>query len=176
MLLGPVEEDVMRHLSAGDFLMSFLLSGRSTRAFYREAHQRARARYYYARSIEGLRKKGLVTRDGDVVRLTEKGEELEQILLSRQTESAAAWTGSWWIVMYDIPVTHNEFRFQIRSILVRAGFRKLQHSVWINPHHCKELEAFLKNNPRVNSFVRYVEARPFAGLETMSDWRKLTTT
>ncbi|MDP3645923.1 MAG: hypothetical protein Q8R25_02450 [bacterium] len=174
-VLGPLEEDVMRHLTAGDFLMSFLLSGRSTRAFYREANKRALARQRYERSVDGLQRRGLVTKRGDEVCLTEKGKELASILVSRTTAIDAPWKGSWWVVIYDIPVSLNPLRFELRRILIRAGFRKLQHSVWIHPHQCKELEIFVKSNPRIGTFVRYMEVQPFAHLETIGDWKKLPT-
>lgn len=173
--VGPVEEDILQHLSTGDFLMSVLMSGRSTRAFYREAYKRAHLRYKRQRSIAGLEKKGLVQRHGDLVSLTKKGEELLEILASRSTAKDLEWKGDWWIIMYDIPVSLNSFRFELRSMLIRAGFRKLQHSVWIHPHHCKEVEIFLKNHPRVSAYVRYLDTLPFTGLETLADWKKLST-
>ena len=76
--------------------------------------------------------------------------------------------------MYDIPISYNPFRFELRAILLRAGFRKLQYSVWAYPHPCKELEIFLKNNPRISAYVRYMEVPPFSGLETRADWKKLS--
>jgi len=172
--LGSLEEDIMRHLTAGDFLMSFLLSAKSTRAFYREANRRALARHRYDRSVESLRRRGLVTRHGDAVHITEKGEEILSVLLSHTNAEKLPWKGTWWIVMYDIPVSLNPFRFELRRILIQAGFRKLQHSVWIHPHQCFELNIFLKNNPRIGAFVRYVEAQPFAHMETIGDWKKLS--
>ena len=174
--LGPLEEDVLQHLTAGDLLTSFLISGRSTRTFYREAYQRARARYRLKRSIRGLETKGLVACRGNTIHLTGKGRELMQILASRATPIGTAWKGTWWIVMYDIPISMNPIRFELRSVLIRAGFRKLQHSVWVHPHPCKELELFLKNHPRMITYVRYLEAPPFAHLETMQDWKKLSVT
>ena len=173
--LGPLEEDIMRHLSAGDLLMSFLLSARSTRAFYREANRRSLARYRYKRSVEGLHEKGLVSRHGDAIQLTEKGKDFANILSARMAPVGNVWKGTWWIVMYDIPVSNNPFRFELRAILLRAGFRKLQHSVWIYPHPCKELEVFLRNNPLVGAFVRYMEILPFTGFETFASWKKLST-
>lgn len=171
-VLGSVEEDIMEHLSAGDLLMSFLLSGRSTRAFYREAHERARARYRDKRTIDRLERKGLVSRRGERVSLTQEGRELMEILSSR-TIPATEWKGHWWVVLYDIPVSATPFRFELRRMLIRRGFRKLQHSVWIHPHGSKELESFLKRASKLRRYVQYVEVLPFADLETLADWKKL---
>ncbi len=174
-VLGSIQKDILQHLTTRDLLLSFLLSARSTRAFYREAYKRARARYRSKRSVESLEKIGLLARHGDMVGLTEKGKELMRVLASQVTLPENEWRGNWWIVMYDIPVSMNSFRFELRRLLVRAGFRKLQHSVWIRPHPCMELELFLKGNQRLAKYVRVLEAPPFAYLRTMRDWKNLAT-
>jgi DNA-binding transcriptional regulator PaaX len=173
--LKNVEHDILQHLTAGDLLVSFLVSGRSTRALYREAHKRARARYIYKRSIENLEVRGLVERRKDALRLTNKGKELLEILASR-AKSTITWQNRWWLVMYDIPVSMNAYRFELRRILTQSGFRKLQHSVWIHPAPCRELEIFLRDNPTMNRYVRYLEAPPFSSMASLNDWKKLQTT
>ncbi|KKW46494.1 hypothetical protein A3C21_00445 [Candidatus Kaiserbacteria bacterium RIFCSPHIGHO2_02_FULL_59_21] len=173
---GPIEEDIVRNLTAGDLLMSFLMSARSTRAFHGEARKRARARYHYRRSAEGLERRGVVRRRGDAISLTEQGKEIARILSSQSGARDSAWNGRWRIVMYDIPVSLNPFRFELRRILVGAGFRKLQHSVWIHPRPCEELEAFLQRNMKLARYVRYVEISPFPHMRTLADWKKLGVT
>jgi len=175
IVIGYTEEDILQHLTTGDLLISFFLSARSSKVFYREAYKRARIRYRYKRSLEGLEKKGLVMSKDDTLLLTEKGRELVDILASRSASITAVWKGRWWIAAYDIPVSMSPYRFELRKILIRAGFRKLQHSVWVHPHRCKELELFVKNNPRMRTFIHYFEALPFAGLESIEEWKKLDT-
>lgn len=175
-MLGPVEEDILQHLSGGDMLMSFLLSGRSTRVFYREAYRRARARYHDRRALEGMERKGLVSRRGELLSLTREGRELAEILKQRALSTNVAWKGRWWVLLYDIPVSISPFRFELRRMLIRGGFRKLQHSVWVCPHPSKELELFLKRRPKLSRYVRYFEALPFPGLESIADWKKLGMT
>jgi ribosomal protein S19E (S16A) len=170
--LGSIERDILQHLTTGDLLVSFLMSGRSTRAFYREAYKRARARYRYKRSIEGLEARGLVGRSDDTLHLTDKGRELLEILATNP-KKPNAWHGRFWIVMYDIPVAMNAYRFELRSILIRSGFRKLQQSVWINPYPCRELELFLRDNPPMKKYVRYIETLPFVHMKTLGDWKSL---
>ena len=171
--LRSIEQDILGQLTAGDMLMSFLLSARSTRAYYREASKRARARYLYKRSLEGLQARGLVTLREDTIGLTKKGKELMEIIASRPREQQR-WNSRWWIVIYDIPVSMNPYRFELRRILAQSGFRKLQHSVWISPQPCHELEIFLHNNPEVSNFVRCIETLPFANMKTVADWKKLS--
>jgi len=153
--------------------MSALLSGRSVRAFYREARKRARIRSQRKRSIEGLANKGLVETQGDIVYLTQKGKELQQILQSK-TGPEGTWDESWWIVMYDIPTSINAFRFELRRILIQSGFRKLQHSVWIHPRPCLELEFLMRAHPRLSKYIRYLKAPPFTHMKTITDWKKLS--
>ena len=171
--LGAVEEDILEQLSTGDFLMSFLLSGRSTRAFYREAGKRARARFRDKRSIERLKDRGLLLQSGDLLALTQKGRDMLELLHSKTMPVTSRWSGRWWIVLYDIPVSASAFRFELRRRLIRGGFRKLQHSVWIYPHPSRELEIFLKHNPMITRYVRYLEVLPFSGLTTVAEWRRL---
>ena len=173
-VLGPIEEDIFKHLSGGDFLMSVLLSGRSSRAFYKEARQRAQARFQYKRSIEGLQKRGLLHVHHDEIHLTSKGKELLEVLASRTSGTKELWKGRWWLVLYDIPVSMNHYRFELRGLLIRSGFRKLQHSVWIHFQPCRELEIFLRQNPAMSKFVRYVETLPFPDMESIKDWKALS--
>lgn len=170
--LGNIEHDILQHLTAGDLLISFLVSSRSTRAFYREAYKRAHARYRLKRSIEGLEARGLIQRSGERLRISDKGRELLEILTSRPAKNAR-WDGLFRIVMYDIPVSMNAYRFELRRILIQSGFRVLQQSVWISPHPCRELELFLRNNASMSRSVRYIEVPPFAHMKTMQDWKKL---
>lgn len=175
LVLGSREEDILKHLSAGDLLMSVLLSGRSTRVFYREAQKRAHARYRDKQCIEGLERKGLVSKKhGGLISLSPEGKELIAVLESNTDHLKAAWKGRWWLVLYDIPVSASPFRFALRRTLIRGGFRKLQHSVWVHPHRSRELELFLKQNPKMIRYVRYVETLPFVGLKTIADWKKLS--
>jgi DNA-binding transcriptional regulator PaaX len=172
---GHVEEDILLGLSIGEVLWSALISARSTRTFYREAYKRAHAKYVRKRAAEALRAKGLIDLRDDTTILTSKGREIVKILSSRKAVVDKLWRGNWCIIMYDIPVSMSPFRFELRSILVRAGFKKLQHSVWIHASPCKELELFLKNNRRLIPFVRLVQASPFVGMQTLADWNRLAT-
>jgi DNA-binding transcriptional regulator PaaX len=123
--------------------------------------------------MEGLETQGLIERRGDIVHLTNKGKELLEVLSSRR-RTEKKWKSRWWMVMYDIPVSLNAYRFELRRVLEEAGFRILQHSVWISPYPCRELELSLRDNPEVSQFIRYIEVPPFAHMETLNDWKKLS--
>lgn len=66
--------------------------------------------------------------------------QLEQLSFSRSEAHAKAWDKRWRIVIFDIPETQREARYQIRRLLKELGFVQLQLSVWIHP--LPLLEAF----------------------------------
>lgn len=171
--------DIMHYLTFGDILVSSLLSARSSKQFYREAAKRAVARYRAKMAVERLRQNGYVVttqhRDPHIV-LTEKGSALLQraSLLRSRPAPDSSWRGSWTLVLYDIPVSHNAYRYDLRSMLVRAGFRKLQHSVWVSPHPCDELQHYIEQHTELRRYVRVLTANPTAGLLNIGDWKKLS--
>lgn len=68
---------------------------------------------------------------------------------------ATTWDGKWRVVAFDIPENIQSLRYHIRAILKRAGFIKLQHSVWIFPHECREISELIKSDERVKKYVLY---------------------
>src|SRR3989344_5887634 len=73
---GALEQEILEHLSAGDLLVSFLCSGRSSKAMYRDAYKRAKARYARKKAISRLKRDGFVkhvTDDGHMITLTSMG-------------------------------------------------------------------------------------------------------
>ena len=176
--LGKRDLDIMEHITFGDVVMSALLSSRSTKQFYREATKRAVARYRAKKALERLRQHGYVdtTEDNDPhVTLTTKGRELllRAKLLKSKAIQASPWQGTWTLVLYDIPVSHSAYRYDLRSVLIHAGFRKLQHSVWISPYPCEELQNYVTEHAGLCRYVRVLTAHPLPGLNTIDDWRKL---
>lgn len=176
--IGKQDINIMQHLTYGDLLMSVLLSARSTRQFYREANKRALARYRAKKALERLQRSGYVvaTRHADPhIILTKKGGALLQraLLLSSKPALHSSWEGTWTLVLYDIPVSHSAYRYDLRSMLIRAGFRKLQHSVWISPHPCEELQRYIEQHAGLRRYVRILTANPAPGLRHVDDWEKL---
>jgi phenylacetic acid degradation operon negative regulatory protein len=66
-------------------------------------------------------------------RLSERGRFVA--LGGRDPEAAwnRQWDGKWRLVVYDLPATGKVNRTQLRRILQRRGFGRLQRSVWITP-------------------------------------------
>lgn len=155
--MGNLERDILQQLSAGDLLYGFLLSGHSTRCMYKLARERAASRYRHKRALERLITQEFVRKTGDHVRLTNRGRNELESLATRTKKQLGKkkWDNKWRIVIFDIPEKHAGLRRKVRTVLTRAGFTRLQQSVWIFPHECRELIDLLKEEPRVAPHVLY---------------------
>jgi len=155
--IGHVQRDILAHLTLGDILYAHLSSGRSTRRFYQLARERATERYRRKQTIEHLADLGYVTARGEYISITDKGfkafeataDKIRKLLVTQ------AWDHKWRIVAFDIPERYVSLRDKVRSILKRAGFIRLQNSVWVFPHECEELVAFIKEESRLRRYVLY---------------------
>ena len=65
------------------------------------------------------------------------------------------WDYKWRIAAFDIPEKYSSLRDKVRDILKRAGFEKLQASVWIFPHECEELVQLIKKESNLSGYVLY---------------------
>ena len=68
------------------------------------------------------------------------------------------WDGKWRLVSFDIPQNFRGVRTALRRLLLRSGFKKAQGSVYIFPHHCKELMDFFMSDPRLFKHILLVVA------------------
>ena len=76
---------------------------------------------------------------------------------------AREWDGRWRLVLFDVPITQNSHRKQLRRYLRDKGFGCLQNSVWITPDSLEEERRILVDGKiNVESLV-LLEARPCAG-------------
>ena len=174
--LSDRERDLLLEIRGRDLLVAFLLSARSSRRFYAIARERAKARYNDSRALQRLAKRGLILRrSNNQLALSDKGSKALELVVARTKDKSRneTWDKKWRLVMYDIPLVHNASRFDLRSILIRAGFRKLQHSVWIYPYECDELVQFLKQHPEIGKHVLSLAVDPWKGLPTIAAWNKL---
>ena len=147
----------MAKLTLGDILYAHLLSGRSTRRFYQLAHERATERYRRKQTIEQLEDRGYVKKRGGYISITDKGFEAFEATADkiRKLLETQVWDHKWRIVALDIPERYGSLRDKVRAILKRAGFIKLQLSVWIFPHECEDLVALIKDEPRLRRHILY---------------------
>jgi len=155
--LGFIERDMLAELSLGDILYGFLLSARSTRRFYKLAHERAAYRHRRKRALNRLIELNYVDAAGERLSITNHGRTAlgEVILKTHDLLTTEPWDHKWRMVIFDIPEIYAPLRRKIRDILKRAGFIKLQQSVWIFPHECKELIKLIKEESQLSRYVLY---------------------
>lgn len=95
-------------------------------------------------AITRLEHAGLVQTSGEYgdrrVVLTEKGRAMIETVHANEYRipEPAFWDGKWRVVMFDIREKRRKARSQLRSLLVGAGFLRLQDSVWVHPYTCDE--------------------------------------
>lgn len=154
--LGRIEREILEELSYGDMLIGALFSARSTKRMHQIARKRAKERYLARRAAERLVSEGLVTmRDGKFAISVSGNELLKRTELVKQALNKAQWDGKWRVVVFDIPQSVRGLRWELRTILKRAGFQMLQQSVWMFPHECKELTDLIKQDKRIREHVLY---------------------
>lgn len=95
-------------------------------------------------AITRLEHAGLVQTSGQYAKrrvvLTEKGRVMIEKVYANEYRipEPAFWDGRWRVVMFDIREKRRKARSQLRSLLMGAGFLRLQDSVWVHPYPCDE--------------------------------------
>ena len=155
--LGAYERDILEHLSLGDLLYAHLHSARSTKRFYKLARERATERYRRKLAIERLEQLEYIERIGEKLSLTDVGRSAlgKAVDSTRHLLETQDWDYKWRIAAFDIPEKYSSLRDKVRDILKRAGFEKLQASVWIFPHECEELVQLIKKESNLSGYVLY---------------------
>ncbi|HVV38848.1 MAG TPA: CRISPR-associated endonuclease Cas2 [Candidatus Paceibacterota bacterium] len=118
-----------------------------------------------SQAITRLHSKGLVVRvkteKGFSLKLTEKGNRLAESLEARESTHAHTpkrWDGKWRIVIFDVWERRRGVRDQLRHMLQKAGFVKIQNSVWVYPYDCEELFTFLRIDLHLGKGILYIVA------------------
>lgn len=155
--LGAIERDVLGDLSSGDALYGFLFSARSTRRMFQLARERANERYRRKLAIERLVRLGYIHARGERLRITGAGQNALGQVVAKTLEllKTKTWDNKWRIAAFDIPEEYAPLRNKVRTILKRAGFVRLQYSIWIFPHECEELVQLIKNESQLSKHILY---------------------
>ena len=118
-----------------------------------------------SQAIIRLRAKGLIvqvkTKKGISLKLTEKGNRLAETLSARESthvDKPQQWDGKWRIVIFDVWESRRGVRDKLRYMLQKAGFVKIQNSVWVYPYDCEELFTFLRVDLRLGKGMLYIVA------------------
>lgn len=120
-----------------------------------------------SQAISRLVSRGFIRREkGKGVVLTEKGKNYAEKLNAQDRfniPKPKRWDGRWRIVIFDIWERRRAVRDQLRSLLEKIGFVKVQQSVWAYPYDCEELIAFIKTDLRVGKGLLYLIAEGIEG-------------
>lgn len=116
-------------------------------------------------AMQRLQKRGLVEwkKEGKDwrARLTERGKvfagkvESAERLRIRKPEH---WDEKWRVVIFDVREKYKTSRDRFRRILQKAGFFRLQDSVWVHPYDCEELVVFMRKELKLGGSVLYLIA------------------
>ncbi|MBI2004799.1 CRISPR-associated endonuclease Cas2 [Patescibacteria group bacterium] len=128
-------------------------------------------------AVRRLEQKGLVQWKKGVqgwsATLTEKGMAHAEKLHAAEhirIRVPKTWDGKWRIVMFDIWESRRLMRDKLRLALQKAGFRRIQNSVWICPFDCEELVAFLRVDLRLGGGVIYLIAEGIENDQKLRQW------
>lgn len=115
----------------------------------------------YYDSTYRMSKRGIVrlsTKNGQkFIEITKRGQ-LEILLAKARMVKPMNWDGKWRILIFDIPEETKKLRNHLRALLKRNGFKKLQASVFINPHPLnKEAIEYLKETNLID-YIRIIRA------------------
>ena len=114
-----------------------------------------------------------LTKDGWKIQLTPAGAKYanrlhnaERILIKKPRK----WDGRWRIVIFDVWERRRAVRDQLRRMLVKAGFRRVQDSVWVYPYDCEELLTFLRADLRLGKGILYIIAEGIENDRQLRQW------
>ncbi len=114
-----------------------------------------------------LRSKGLIEKDNSGrTRLTSRGESYAEKLYAKERFSIPIpkhWDQRWRIVIFDVWERRRPVRDQLRWLLMKLGFVKVQNSVWAHPYDCEELLAFIKADLKLGKGMLYLIAEGIEG-------------
>lgn len=110
------------------------------------------------RSLTKLIKAGYVTLESGKAKLTPKGEKFAALLGEGKLapKKPHKWDGKWRVLIFDIPEHRKRTRTQIRTTLVRLGFKRLQDSVWVYPYDCEDLTTLMKVDMKIGKDLLYM--------------------
>ena len=128
-------------------------------------------------ALQRLEAQGMIKRQtaarGWAAVLTEEGKRFAKKLHAAESiriRPPRVWDQKWRIVIFDIWERRRGVRDKLRRMLEKAGFRRIQNSVWVCPYDCEELVAFLRADLRLGESILYLIAE---GVENDTKLRKL---
>jgi phenylacetic acid degradation operon negative regulatory protein len=124
----------------------------------------------YTHKIWQMEKRGVVSvfekNHQKFIKITKKGQ-LQILLEKAKIKHPEKWDGKWRLVIFDIPEGSRDKRNQLRSLLKKNDFYKLQASVFISPYPLnREAAIYLKQTGLID-YIRLLR------VDDMDDDRSL---
>lgn len=118
--------------------------------------------YRLQQAFTRLKDRGLVriSENGKLV-LTEKGIVHAKVLNDAEAvaiKKPARWDGKWRIVIFDVWERRRAVRDHLRVLLRKAGFERVQDSVWAHPYPCEEFVIFIRTSLKLGPGLLYIIA------------------
>lgn len=148
-----LQRNILRVLYASGVLTTALVAPKLLRLLGPFDRSQPRRKELYTRIMVArnrLKQRGLVTEEetanGIFLRLTPKGEKsIEKVLAHEyRIPEPVRWDGKWRVLIFDIKEGRKNIRAKLRTLLVGAGFIRLQDSVWVYPYSCDEFVALVR--------------------------------
>ncbi len=135
--------------------------------------------YRIKQALARLVKLGLVThttKNGGSIRLTESGKRyIDRLRLLEQAsmQKPRAWDGRWRVVVFDVWERRRVVRDQLRTLLQKIGFVRLQNSVWVYPYDCEEVLMLVRTDLNLGKGVLYIVAEGIENDTSLRDHFRL---
>lgn len=109
----------------------------------------------FQKILKNLEEKGVIFLGGEKIRLTKKGLNLQKEIELNEISIGEPdkWDKTWRLVSYDIPDEYKKERDWFRQTLERLGFEKMQESLWVYPHECKEEIAVIAQSLKISPHI-----------------------
>lgn len=155
---------ILKTVAAAGFLSIALLAPNALQVvkIFEKGKRGQNQKYYLKTAAARLAKQGLIefkkTDRGTFLRITPAGErKLRAIELDNfQIKKPKKWDGKWRMVIFDIKEARRGVRDKLRISLVRLGFMRLQHSVWVSPYDCEDFITLLKADFMIGKDILYL--------------------
>ncbi|OHA89489.1 MAG: CRISPR-associated endonuclease Cas2 [Candidatus Zambryskibacteria bacterium RIFCSPHIGHO2_02_FULL_43_14] len=109
-------------------------------------------------TLSRLRKKGLLIFVDGHYSLTETGKKILKHwqMTDYKIKQPKKWDKKWRVVIFDIPEKKRSVRTEIRRIFIKAGFYRLQDSVWVYPYNCENVIGLMKTDLGIGKDLLYM--------------------
>ncbi len=123
----------------------------------------------YMAAVHRLRKQGLIARSRGLrtpaITLTAAGKQRIRPEMKPEQYWKKRWSGTWYILMYDVPEKERSYRNALRGFMTRLRMGCLQKSVWISHMDIRPEFADLQEAAGISDFAFLFEARAQLGTD-----------